>query len=410
MPNKMKLAKKLLQNDDFKNAKQILERKEPDIDSLYLLSLLYRYDDEYDQEAKVVNKALAIDCNHKYFLERQEWYRLSYFDRTVPRQSLYLPRDPKAIPSQATLDQMCFVTWADSRYFQLVVELIESIRATQLYKGIPICVLDYGLLKDEKEYLLKNLNVQSIKSPAKSDELTQRVKETVLAVMFTSLDKTFPGYQYYFYMKPSTWIQDERAIDRYLKLSQKYGIGAAQGCKDSIMSENMKFSESLLCNQKNIPEEYWNLMAFKNTPFVNTDILCINAEYKIFDKYTSYLKSLTKILGPDMLQSHIVILHLLCAELEITEVTSLYDNHQILCYPDEIVWVEEDNILKVNDRYKTIIGCVNLTGNPDYTTYPNIFALDIKTCQQKEVSCRYRVLPWQDKPQVFELLLSAMAL
>ena len=45
------------------------------------------------------------------------------------------------------------VSLADSNYFELLKELIESIKRFEQSKDIAICILDAGLSSDQKNYL-----------------------------------------------------------------------------------------------------------------------------------------------------------------------------------------------------------------------------------------------------------------
>ncbi len=222
MSSRVEMARKLVQENEFEVAKQILEKEHQDLEALYLLSLLYRYDDEYDKERAVVEKSLALDADQNYMKDRLKWHNLPIFDRVVPRKPLHLPRDPDTTPSAEVLENMCFVTGADSKYFELMVECIESIKATRLYKDVPICVLDCGLTDEEKHYLIEKLSVKEIKDPKKSSYISELLLGINISLTArTILHHIFPGYQYYFYVDADAWVQDERSIDRYLNLSQK---------------------------------------------------------------------------------------------------------------------------------------------------------------------------------------------
>ena len=54
------------------------------------------------------------------------------------------------------------VSLADSNYFELLNELVDSIKIFEKSKDIAICILDAGLTKDQKTILSKK--VDEIKS------------------------------------------------------------------------------------------------------------------------------------------------------------------------------------------------------------------------------------------------------
>ena len=50
------------------------------------------------------------------------------------------------------------VSLADSNYFELLNELIESIKSFEESKNVAICVLDAGLKENQKNELLKKVH------------------------------------------------------------------------------------------------------------------------------------------------------------------------------------------------------------------------------------------------------------
>ena len=52
------------------------------------------------------------------------------------------------------------VTLSDKNYFEMTVELINSIRRFEKSKDISICILDAGLLEEQKTILQKKAKVQ----------------------------------------------------------------------------------------------------------------------------------------------------------------------------------------------------------------------------------------------------------
>ena len=59
------------------------------------------------------------------------------------------------------------VSLADSNYFPLLNELVDSIKSFNESKNVAICILDAGLTDDQKEILLKK--VDEIKSALERD-------------------------------------------------------------------------------------------------------------------------------------------------------------------------------------------------------------------------------------------------
>ena len=201
---------------------------------------MYRYLDRYDDELDLVRRALAADPNWQYMIERKTWHDLPEFQRMRPRPALYLERDPLDVPRRETVETLCFVTGGDSAYFPLMLECIESIKATRYYKDTPINIIDCGLTAGEKETLSTYLAGGSVRDPGwlleiaefhKLDKETgkpyrlDRPPNRYKAIANKAfLDEIFPGYSYYFWINANHWVQDERAIDAYLKLCEKQAM------------------------------------------------------------------------------------------------------------------------------------------------------------------------------------------
>ena len=403
MSERVDLAKQLLREGEFAIAKQMLQKEVNDADAFYLLSLLHRYDDEYDQEKNIIDQALAIDSSHAYMRERLAWHNLPIFDRVVPRQPLNLPRDPKTTPSAEVLENMCFVTGADSKYFQLMVECIESIRATQLYKDVSVCVLDCGLTDEEKEYLTEKLGVNKIINPQETSHIPSALKGISISLTArTVLNKIFPGYQYYFYVDADAWIQDESCIGRYLSLSQKYGIGGSNDNGWPEPRENMKWIEyGGCCNPNIIPAEYWAPERYNDIPFVNGGIWCVNEQFNLLSRFSYYFE---KCVSEKGFQYHtdMAALHLVYLECGTKDVVSIYDNYHIPKHQKHPTRVKDGILYSHNGEH--VIGFVHITPHADRIGYTGTYAIDVSTGNPKQVSYHYRTWPWKDKPQIREML------
>lgn len=237
----LKKAASKIKRQQFDNAiirlYQALDFSETRKTAFYWLSLIYRYFDRYDEEKNIVNQSLAHFPGWDYMIERFNWHNLLFFDQLIPRPPLYLERNPKFIPKQETLEQLCFVTGSDSNYFEFMVELIESVRNTKHYKDIDVFVLDSGLTDDEKHYLSQNLKVKGISSPSWAvdfdymhfsptfkkprDEI--QCYQPIMNLNFAH--EYFPDYEYYLLMQPDMWIQSERILDQFISLAERQSFG-----------------------------------------------------------------------------------------------------------------------------------------------------------------------------------------
>lgn len=400
MSSRVDLAKQLLRDQEFAVAKQMLEKESEDPEALYLLSLLYRYDDEYDQEKTVIDKALKIDDSNTYMCDRLAWHSLPIFDRVVPRQPLHLSRDPDMTPSHEILEQMCFVTGADSKYFQLMVECIESIKATRLYKDVSIFVIDQGLTVDEKNYLVNSIKIKTIKNVKESfrDLDLQGLSASIFSRAY--LPNLFPGYQYYFFVDADTWVHDERAIDRYLKYACDFGLGGANESGATSARENVKCWDYPHCFQNILSNKYLDIERLRTLPLVNGGLWCMRQD--LFERYQFYMQECIDAFGLKYF-TDMAALHAMMLERKISDVLSIYDNYQIPKHRHTLPFCDENNVFYAQQNRQPV-GLVHLTPNAANISYTDTYALDVQTGQPRQVSYHYRTWPWQDKQEIQEMI------
>jgi len=133
------------------------------------------------------------------------------------------------------------VSLADSKYFELLCELINSIQRFEQSKDTAICILDAGLSEDQKSTLLKK--VEEIK-PAEWDidvsTFKTKGKEWLKSqVSRAFLPKYFPNYEKYLWIDCDAWVNDWRTIELYFKACSngKLAITQTLGPGYKIMSK-----------------------------------------------------------------------------------------------------------------------------------------------------------------------------
>ena len=111
------------------------------------------------------------------------------------------------------------ISLADSNYFLLLDELIDSIKRFKESEEIAICILDAGLDKKQKE-ILKN-KVDSIENAdwdIKVPESKVKGKEWLKSqVSRAFLPKYFPGYEKYIWIDADAWVNSWYPIELLLK-------------------------------------------------------------------------------------------------------------------------------------------------------------------------------------------------
>ena len=133
------------------------------------------------------------------------------------------------------------VSLADSNYFELLNELIESIKRFEQSKNVSICVLDSGLTMEQHNELSKK--VDEIKKAEWDIEVPNykvKGKEWLKSqVSRAYLPKYFPNYEKYLWIDCDAWVNDWNSIDLYFKACNdgKLGITQTMGPGYRVMSK-----------------------------------------------------------------------------------------------------------------------------------------------------------------------------
>ena len=111
------------------------------------------------------------------------------------------------------------ISLADSNYFELLNELVDSIKRFKESENTAICIMDAGLTKDQKSILTKK--VDEIK-PADWDievpDFKVKGREWLKSqVSRAFLPKYFPNYKKYLWIDADAWVNSWEAIELYFK-------------------------------------------------------------------------------------------------------------------------------------------------------------------------------------------------
>lgn len=284
-------------------------------ENIKLLSLLLRKQRKFDDEQALIFSAYQDYPNDQYIQERYKWQGQALFGKLVPRQPLHLPCDPLWLPQQSTLDQLCIVTGGDDKYFEFVVECIESVKTTQRYAQIPFWVIDYGLTDAQRNILNQRFKVNfcnpkiDIDAPhqiiMKHDHQNRTVLENVpwaneeekRRILFcatkTTLPQIIPGFRYYLHIDTDSWVQDERALDRHVVLTEKNG---AAGSWHGSLTFGNQFG--LSGKDKTIPLAHPEQLEYMLDRHAITDgNFCIDAFSEISKQWFPTYKDLLKTFG-----------------------------------------------------------------------------------------------------------------
>ena len=128
------------------------------------------------------------------------------------------------------MNSKAIVTLSDSNYFQLLLELIESIKNKDKKKEVSICVLDAGLTEEQskiirdKVYSIKkakwDIEVPSIKV-GKKEWLKSQVSRAFLP-------DYFPEFEKYLWIDCDAWVNSWETIELYFEACKNGKLGITQ--------------------------------------------------------------------------------------------------------------------------------------------------------------------------------------
>ena len=122
------------------------------------------------------------------------------------------------------------VSLADSNYFPLLEELIDSVKRFKESTNVDICILDAGLTNEQKESISNK--VKEIKSAEWDIEVPgYKVKDKEWLKSQVSrafLPKYFPNYEKYLWIDCDAWVNDWNSVELYFKAYDGGKLGITQ--------------------------------------------------------------------------------------------------------------------------------------------------------------------------------------
>ena len=181
------------------------------------------------------------------------------------------------------------VSLADSNYYPLLNELINSIKRFNQSENIAICVLDAGLDKNQREELLKK--VDDVKSAEWDIEVSKsKVKDKEWLKSQVSrafLPKYFPNYEKYLWIDCDAWVNDWQTIELYFKACDngKLGITQTIGPGYKITSKvNWLFGKIAIIKSQNFKHaiksriDYSKARKLAFAPHINIGVFSLEAD------------------------------------------------------------------------------------------------------------------------------------
>ena len=197
------------------------------------------------------------------------------------------------------------VSLADSNYFNLLNELIDSIKQFDQSNSVAICILDAGLEKDQLNKLSEKVDeIKSAEWDIQVSSIKVRGKEWLKSqVSRAFLPKYFPNYEKYLWIDCDAWVNDWNAVDLYFKACEngKLGITQTIGPGYRIMSKvNWLFGKIAVIKSQNfkhaisskIGMDAARKLAF--APHVNIGVFSLQKNSSCWDVWQKNLKTTLK--------------------------------------------------------------------------------------------------------------------
>ena len=213
------------------------------------------------------------------------------------------------------------ISLADANYFELLNDLIDSIKRFKESDNSAICILDAGLTQNQKEILSSKVDdIKSAEWDIEVPDFKVKGKEWLKSqVSRAFLPKYFPDYEKYLWIDADAWVNSWEAIDLYYKGCEKNKLSIATsadraygrvlraewffGSFARIKSQNYKHAKS-----SGFSETIARQVALK--PHLNIGVFALEANaphWEIWQKNLKIALSAGKIWGSEQIAMNITI-------------------------------------------------------------------------------------------------------
>ena len=246
------------------------------------------------------------------------------------------------------------VSLADSNYFPLLDELINSIKRFEESKDTAICILDAGLSEEQKNKLSSKVDeIKSAERDIKVPESKIKGREWLKSqVSRAFLPKYFPNYEKYLWIDCDAWVNDWKTIDLYFKACEdsKLGITQTIGPGYKITSKvDWVFGKLAIIKSQNFKHaikskinlEKARKLAF--APHINIGVFSLEKNSKSWEIWQNNLRETLKggdIFGSEQLAMNISVYH---------------DNIETEFLPLNCNWITSNLLPKFDDSNNTFV-------------------------------------------------------
>ena len=197
------------------------------------------------------------------------------------------------------------VSLADSNYFNLLNELIDSIKHFDKNNTTAICILDAGLEKEQVNKLSSKVDeIKSAEWDIQVSSIKVKGKEWLKSqVSRAFLPKYFPNYNKYLWIDCDAWVNDWSSIELYFKACEngKLGITQTLGPGYRIMSKvNWLFGKIAIIKSQNFKHAISSKIGMEKArklafaPHVNIGVFSLEKNSNCWDVWQKNLETTLK--------------------------------------------------------------------------------------------------------------------
>jgi lipopolysaccharide biosynthesis glycosyltransferase len=283
------------------------------------------------------------------------------------------------------------ISLADSKYFELLNELIDSILSFKESESVSICILDAGLQPDQIKILEKKVHkIVKAKWDIEVPEYKIRGREWLKSqVSRAFLPEYFPGFKKYLWIDADAWVNDWSAVELYFKGSDNQTLSissSADRAYGRVIRADWIFSNIAFIRSQNY--KHSKSSGFSNQisravglkPHLNIGVFCLENDAPHWLVWQKNLKQALKkgrVFGSEQVAMNIAVHH---------------DNMKVEILPSYCNWYLISNLKYDEDNNTFVepylpnhkIGIIHLAGkhNDKYRLSSNFF-IEVPTLKNK---------------------------
>ena len=245
------------------------------------------------------------------------------------------------------------ISLADSNYFELLNELVDSIKRFKQSEDTAICILDGGLTEEQKKILASKVDeIKSSEWDIKISQFKTRGKKWLKSLITRAfLTEYFPNYEKYLWIDADAWVNSWEAVELYFKGCENKKLAISTSADRSygrvlraewvigsfarIKSQNYKHAKSSGFSEKIARE-----VALK--PHLNAGVFALTSDaphWEVWRKNLELSLKSGKVWGSDQIALNITI---------------YYDNLPVEILPAYCNWTHIDG-MKYDKNQDTLV-------------------------------------------------------